>query len=407
MAEPTFVPGGEPALAPAAAVLDPRALTPAQQATPGLPAPQTAAVLGPIPDGSLFDQTWFLTPGKLPGFQADYNIFKSLFEEHNKRLPSLRAFRSAILAAAKLEKEAKAQGATPATNLLAAMVDCHKSAIQTGSKPPDLTRNYTAAGTIEDMFDRISSDAARGGPNAYDPWDGWWAGYFNSVYVDENDVTFSDLYRELHNWEHEIVLNPLGYDQHVQAVTQVDYNPAATPLVMHRFHDWFVSADELLARPDKCLFPNYAINVWSQLDGLTGYVLKKLAAKPAKCMLHIAFLIEPDVLIWVAMEEERPGDVIETKCDLFVFAEAGYSRSDFSGCYDIRGSFGIKAVRWTAKGVLAFTGKLEGIAQQQGDYRQVPKFRDRASLELANSIGLAGSAHPAAISAALEMTRPL
>lgn len=388
----------EPALAPAAAVLEQRALTPAVAALPTiLPTVQPFVPPPPQPDTSRFTATWFLKPETLPDTRTEYHHFKDILAEHNRRLPSLRKFRSAILAYCTAECDALLAGTDAPTNFLQTMVATHQECLVNGLKPAGVNRTYTGDGTIDDMRRRLIGDMAWGKPGAYDPWNGWWAGFFDS-----DVVTKPKTYRQLHIWEPEITLDVMASypPQQVQAVTQIDFHPDDVKPDDRENFAWFASADELLAFPFRANFPNYAINVWSSQDGLTGYVTKKLYTGNAKVMPHIGFLIDPDVLIWVAFEEQRPGDNKDVRCNISLFAEAGFRGSNFSSTYCIRGGYALQGVYWDKDGNLIVDKKFGKdptyghVNDQRANYREVAPYPDFATLERAFNGGFAGSMHP-------------
>lgn len=389
-----------PALAPAATVLDPRALQPAGAVLPTILPVVILRAPPPLPrpDSSTFTPTWFLEPDKLPGTRPGYGHFKSLLEEHNQRLPSLRKFREAILACCVDELDALLAGTEAPTNFLQTMVETHQECLINGVKPAGTSRTYTGDGTITDMYDRLQSAQAWGHPGAYDPWNGWWTGIFES-----DAIKAPKSYHQLHIWEPEIVIEAMSSypRQQVQAVTQVDFSPEDVKDRPDRDnYNWFISSDELLERPVRTDIPNYGINVWSEIDGLTGYVIKKLNSAQAKSMPHIGFLIDPDVLIWVAFEEDRPGDQKGSRRNIMLFAEAGFRKSDVASTYCIRGAYALLGTLWDSNGKLIVDRKFGSDAnfghvnQQLANYREVAKFRDFGSLELALKAGQAGNMHP-------------
>ncbi len=360
------------ALAPAAAVLNPRALGSAGNLLPGTILPQTVQTAPPAPDTSVFDEQWF--GSNLPGKAPENAIFRDILAGHNANLQRFADWRALILATAEVEL---AEGTAASTNLLETISQL-LSAVYSHDPP----RRDFAPLSRQEIRDRLFAPLAKGFGGVFDPWAAWWAGVFRSG-GDAHNV---------HIWEPECsVIRDDGTVQSVQAVTQVE-----TPVDSRKPEGtrWFLSANRLITEPDSFAQANYAINVWSADDHITGYVWKHVTAgstKPVYRNPHIGFLLAPDTLLWLATIE--PADTVfgGKARELHIFVEWGIPQPDYSGTYNIRGTYMFGGVEWLASG-LSFTPNflLPGgsIKFGQCGYRQCAPFKGRGDFKRAEALGL-------------------
>lgn len=387
------------ALAPAAAVLNQRALVPAQQGGKG----QTRGAV-PTPDNSVFDKSWFADPQ--PGKPAKDDIFGRILHEHNVRAGDFAAMRHAVLLAVGQELVDADAGKPSRTNFLDTAATLLSRNYGTGNLAPGAVRPPSAKLGLKAMNDLLLGEFAKGAIGAYDAFTGWWGGRYHSG-PGENDFVGCNL----HIWDPEAVLVEtdaagLPTIQSVQAVTQVsrEIRAAAT-------ENWFVSADRLRTQPECLATADFAINVWSAEDDLTGYVWKgpwrhagSDSPEPSTKLPHIGFRLAADTLLWIATVEPVD-DVVTTKnLELYMFVEWGMPRDDFSGFYNIRGAFCKTGTSWQGANI-DFGGKF-GVTDSvigYNDYAQIAQYADRASFKSAQARNFLKGSGAAAIKAALEM----
>jgi hypothetical protein len=301
-----------------------------------------------VPDPSHFDARWFAAGKTDITGQKLLPQFHGVLDEHNRRLPAIQALRSAIIAAAQVEL-AELQNPTGTTHfrILAPILELYADAMQ--------QKAFDAAELVARM------DADRGGPVAFNPWNGWWAGPYSSN---------GTPYYNLHVWDATFSLNAGVGEQHIQPVTQLQAKTG-----------WFASAGRLEAQPDTANLVDHAINVWSMANGVTGYVWKDLAdPAKSKSLLHAGFLLEPNVLLWIATEEPLGGARDGQLFNLLMFVEPAFPAPSLGGRYVIRAAIG--SARWN-RGAMELIGKFDQINKHRGDYRQVLPLADRTSMDCA------------------------
>ena len=151
----------------------------------------------------------------------------------------------------------------------------------------------------------------RGKQNSFVPWNGRWTGDW------ENS---SGKFKQYHIWDNTVCDDKFSKPsfQYVQPVTQ------ASPGVGNNVK--FVI-------PDKGSYDSknvdLGINVWSQENGITGWVSKR--QNGIQEMPHIAYLINPKTLLWIAQ--------LDFKGDYYMFYETSESSQ-----------YSIKGYAFTAQG---------------------------------------------------------
>ncbi len=354
----------EPALVPAERVLEPAALT-ARKTGKG-PLRRLGEILKKglcrvDADMSRFDASWFGSAKMDKKGKNPLPQFRAILDRHNKDLPRIAAIRKAILDAARAELAAlratqpttqpasqpTSPPAAPTTNVLTTVNELYVDAMS----------GEPGAGTYDAAQWLALIEADRGSPTAFDPWNSWWAG----------EYTNPKKFYNLHIWDPSLQLKPLGYDQYVQPVTQVSASK-----------QWFASARRLEEEHTEAKKVDYALNVWSVTDGVTGYVQKDLATSPQN-VPHAGFLVETNVLVWCALFEPVGLDDKEKRV-LMMFVETGFPTPAATGHYTIRGA--LTQACWSGT-TLVITDKFGQINTHRGDYHCALRVRDRASMDCA------------------------
>ena len=352
----------KPALAPGAKALDPKSLTSILSVVDQVLDNNAKNLLKF--DSSRFGADWF-DPAKMDQTgKKSLPVFYELMLEHNRRLASLAAMRQTVLSEAKKERDAEGRPeAAPTLNILAMAIDLY-------------AKVFSATLTKAAMYQLLVNIPVSTSP--YDPWNGWWAGPYTSEYGDAANPTRKTAYN-LHIWDPSVEVNFDGTPQLVQPVTQ----SAATL-------GWFPSPNRIEQDPGIQYNFAYAINVWRPSrdglsDGLTGYVVKALSHAAGDSnskftrtsMPHIAFLIERDVLIWIAVEEAagmKPGDSLP----LHMFVEKGRTDDTFPGTYVIEGASG--SAKWEDADKTRFAITAGFTHSGRGTYRESLHLKDKLAL---------------------------
>lgn len=243
-----------------------------------------------------------------------------------------------------------------------------------------------SAPTIEKRI----KDWKRHAPNdAFDPWDGWWAGRWKN-----KDVN-------LHIWDKT--------QSGRQLVSQLQAGPGL----------WFAHNGNIakLKGDGKV---DIALNAVASRDGLTGWVQKR--QKDNVTLPHIAFLLSPTCLIWIARIYGRtaekmtidpfaaPKDYNPSKFFCFVEQTNGLNASmytitgfEFWIAHDPKKHFATKAVPSVGEVKYLNGGAFTPVAAKDwhyGRYHKIKPFRTRA----------AAAADPAAksgmLKTVLERTAP-
>ena len=157
-----------------------------------------------------------------------------------------------------------------------------------------------------------------------------------------------------------------GYAQWVQMVTQVAQKKsdahkfAADPAFWYPAAHFMRNGFHPLTRVD------YAVNVWSPRDHLTGYVIKRQHSDPHE-LPHVAYLMDDDTLLWVTFRQDygkHLGSGTETKI-ASIFAEYGTPRSGPRPYY-IRGM--LVELIWDGAADKFTFGAHRQVSQHRGDY---------------------------------------
>ena len=390
MAEPGV--GGSPptplptsALAPAAAVLDQRALGQTASLFPGTILLQNVQTVPPTPDTSVFDTQWF--GDKPPGVKPDHEIFQTILKEHNQNLDRFADWRALILATAEVELAERKEGTVPKSNMLETIGSLLTKVYGDANLPSDVTPGAPTLFTPEVVRDLMVKPSARGSVGVFNPWTAWWSGIFAADKKRHN----------AHVWDPEYAFVRFdGTVQSVQAVTQVE-----TDLVKPQpeGQKWFVSANRLLTEPDCFADANYGINVWSATDDITGYVWKGFSngsVIPREKYPHIGFLLDSDVLLWLATQETASTVFSGEPNAVLIFVERGMPRSDFSGAYNIRGTYSVNpsGAKWLNPSMFfqpTFKADVDtdpgGIKFGECGFRQCAQYQGRADFKRAEALG--------------------
>ncbi len=350
-------------------ILPDAATRPADKALPATPGTATDQCIIDN-DSSRFGEEWFTSTMVADDATTYLPEFADILEEHNRRLPQIAGIRSAVQQRARAELTAHPDGNFPEGSLLKTIFDLYASAMA-AAPPPYAPIEFTP----EQLVGLLETNP--GHSRAFDPWTDWWAGEFISV---------GTHYFNLHVWDPTVAVTLAGKTQYVQPVTQVEA-PG----------QWFGSARRLLEEPaarlplsgKQSMTPvrsvkgiDFALNVWSPDDAITGYVVKKLGTSSAESLPHAGFLIEDNCLLWCAAIETKGGAAIGQPFSVLMFIETGFANGTASGEYAIRGAR-LADVTWISATAINLSGSFIEVKKHTGDYQSVIHVRDSGSLDCA------------------------
>lgn len=300
-------------------------------------------------DPNKFDQKWFGTSTK------ENEVFKDILKEHNRRRGFLKALREAVKKSAEDAAELKSgkndlkmhdNGPMDILDALRLMY----SGVY-GFEKKLLSRTDIEKKLLEDKVDA----------NVFDPWDGWWAGKFSN-----NESSWFNL----HVWDPTFQQG----DQYIQLVTQLVAKPGK----------WFASPTNLKTKEEEELKAiDYALNIWSKTDEITGWVRKPLMEIP-----HVGFRLDKETLLWVAVFEEKLPKNEKKSYFTGLFVERAYSDGNDAQRYVICG--GNTYTHYTNEKDITFSPDkeqkkssnliIDQVNQQVGDYYGVERFKSREDL---------------------------
>lgn len=126
--------------------------------------------------------------------------------------------------------------------------------------------------TLEACFENKSPH--RGNKSIFNPWDGWWKGDWYS--------TPDSFIPQYHIWDKTVQSKEKSY-QYIQPVTQ-----STSKFVDHETIDKDINSNTV----------DLGINVWSEVDGITGWVSKRQSGEQVE-MPHIGYSPNAHTLIWI------------------------------------------------------------------------------------------------------------
>lgn len=345
-------------------------LAPGEKALSGA-ALHTPAAISSRP-GEVYDAKWINTPGIIKGDRgpapAHKNEFANLLCTHNQRLPDIKMLKQAF--------DAKMRADPAFRGDIAKLYHDARNQNHTGPGGGSPNALMVQLGLSQGTpFPRRNGDR-----RAYDPWDGWWSGVFDSV---------GTKYLNYHVWDPTVKVRSdpgkcsntasgepaLGYDQYVQMVTQIAKPNPPPAAAAQDVSFWYAGANFMRNGLHPLNKTDFAINVWSAQDGLTGYVLKRQSG--VQHLFLFAYLMDDDTLLWVAFVEDgaRLTAANGNSGTLFVYAEYGQKTGGANRIYTIRGAVGAVTYQTRQGQPPQFSlSALSQVSGHRGDYKIAAKL---------------------------------
>ncbi|MGB0504671.1 MAG: hypothetical protein ACPGGK_00620 [Pikeienuella sp.] len=329
--------------------------------------------------GEVYDAKWINAPNTIRADKGratpqHVNEFANLLCTHNLRLPEIKMLKDAF--------NQKMQTSAAFRDAIAALYHDARNPTATTSGAGDANALMDQIGLTQAApFHRLNGDR-----DAYDPWDGWWKGDFSSggkTY--QNYHVWDPTVRVRSNTKHcssnGIVEDEApaeggahSYEQYVQMVTQIAKLNSVSAAAANDTKFWYAGANFMRNGLHPLGKTDFAINVWSPQDGLTGYVLKRQTG--VEHLFLFAYLLDDETLLWVAFVE---GGGLVTKTNgvqmtLFIYAEHGQATGGSSRIYTIRGADGTVTYREPSGQPAHFElSDLNNVSGHRGDYKIQPK----------------------------------
>lgn len=336
----------------------------------------TPAALSPTLNTGLaetYDAKWIERPATLkadPGYSTPghLDLMANVLCVHNVWLPDLARLRAGF--------DAKMKASQSFRDTIAQL--WHHA------RNPGLAANATGGVGGNALAQRLGLASGgtpfarrNGDARAYDPWDGWWSGVFDSN---------GTKYLNYHVWDPTVVVtsNPAlcsretestapGYRQHVQMVTQTGALQTAAGAKAKDPAFWYPAANFMRNGFHPLNRVDYAVNVWSATDHLTGYVIKEQNGNREE-LPHIAYLMDDETLLWITFVQPfgaRLGGGTERKTGI-IFAEHG-ARKKAPATYHIRGM--LVDLVWDGAAKTFTFGAHSQVSVHRGDYTLATKAR--------------------------------